>query len=82
MPTAALVEATNPVLTSSAGAVSDGSVVKVNKVKGSSVIHRLSASCSDLGEQEVSLTVGNQPTKTNGYPATRSASIRYTCEVV
>eukprot|EP00079_Xenopus_tropicalis_P032145 XP_017945916.1 PREDICTED: nuclear pore membrane glycoprotein 210 [Xenopus tropicalis] len=41
--------------------------------------HWVRATCRDLGEQVISLTVGNKPTETNPFPAVEPISVRLIC---
>ncbi|XP_075039219.1 nuclear pore membrane glycoprotein 210 [Mixophyes fleayi] len=41
--------------------------------------HWVRAICRDLGEQVISLSVGNRPTETNPFPAVESVVVKLTC---
>ncbi|XP_018095905.1 nuclear pore membrane glycoprotein 210 [Xenopus laevis] len=41
--------------------------------------HWVRATCRDLGEQVISVTVGNKPTETNPFPAVEPISVRLIC---
>ncbi|KAG8430005.1 hypothetical protein GDO86_018656, partial [Hymenochirus boettgeri] len=41
--------------------------------------HWVRASCQNMGEQIISLTVGNKPTETNPYPAVETISVKLIC---
>lgn len=64
------------------GEVSDARIVGIQRMKGTSNIHKLYAECAELGEQEVTLTVGNKKTVTNKHPAHRTATVKYVSTVL
>ncbi|XP_067936717.1 nuclear pore membrane glycoprotein 210-like [Watersipora subatra] len=62
------------------GEVDDRNVVSLKQHKASNSVHRLTASCLELGEQKVRLTVGNRPSTSNKHPAERSATVMIYCK--
>ncbi|XP_046861323.1 nuclear pore membrane glycoprotein 210-like isoform X1 [Xenia sp. Carnegie-2017] len=46
-----------------------------------SSLHYYHVTCKELGEQNIVVTIGNNPSKTNSYPASSNITLRFACMI-